>query len=97
MADSKAGYIVFYFIFVALTIAIVPYFSADFINYQGSLPSDTSVPSINLLDPFGFVTDIWNRFTIFLSMSTTNPIVTVLLGAMVVGFGWILFEMLRGN
>lgn len=95
--ETKLGFVIFYVLFVAILLMIAPYWGGGSISYSGSIPTDTSLPTFDILNPFGFVSDILRRFTILLTISAENPLLGLVLAAMTIGFFWVLLEMIRGN
>lgn len=95
--ETKLGFVMFYFLFVSLLLLIAPFWGEGGITYQGSIPTDTSLPEIDLLNPFGFVGEIYNRFVILLTLSADNPLLGIILSVMTIGAFWVMVEMIRGN
>lgn len=92
MENTKAGFIIFYFIFVGILILIAPLFS------DSDLPVSPDDLSYTQTAPTIFDSAfIWNRFVIFGTLTSTNPYVAIIFGALTSAFAWIVIEMIRGN
>lgn len=99
MGTTKRGFVVGYFVFVGFLLLLIPYLDANsqYFSYSGALPTDNTIPQFNILDPIGFISELASRFTILLTLSSSNIFLGIIFGAYTFGFFWTLMEMLRGN
>jgi hypothetical protein len=72
---------------------IAPYFNED-----GDITGLTTFDTSGLDDQFSIFNpfDIFNRFGILLTVSTTNIFIGTILTTMTLAFFWVILEMVRG-
>jgi hypothetical protein len=93
---TDTGLVISYIIFLSIFIFFAPVLQSDILSIDSIDPEGLS-PDVEagiFQVVISFINDLINRFSILISISTSNPIVGIFLGGYTVGFIWALSRLI---